>query len=538
MSRERTVGHYRLLRVLGRGATAVVFLARQTDLDRLVALKELSRLAVADPSFAQRFVRESRLAGSLAHPNVVVLHEYFEHEGTPYIAMEYVPGGSMRGRIRDLSPAQAAGVLEGVLAALAHAEAVGVVHRDLKPENLMVTDDGRIKIADFGIARATRDAVEGFKTATGVTVGTPAYMAPEQAMGEEVGPWTDLYATGVLAYEMFTGRLPFAEEEAPIALLMRQVNERPPDPVEARPDLDPRLAAWVTGLLAKDPADRPAGAEQAWHELEDVLIEVLGPRWRRQARLAPEPGEPAADEPLTPAPFEPTLVSAEDGDDDGEVAEAAPGHVAPTTSIAARGRRPRRRRWLLAALATALVLAAGLGVALGLGWIGEGEGNGVEVEYALESPGDAFEVELPAGWIAEADDAPRGAPGNRRTRRRSPDGDIRIGINRIPSMDTVLSVSAVGDAEEDFLLQRDEHYQRHALEDIDLPGDRRAIFWEFDITHDFASGSGPGHAFAYFFELGGEIYRVQATAEQGSPDAVDVAAEVARHAASTLRAAP
>ena len=512
MSAERTVGRYRLLRVLGRGGTATVYLARQTDLDRLVALKELSRLGDSDPSFLRRFVRESRLAGSLAHPNVVVLHEYFEHRGVPYIAMEYVPGGSMRGRIRNLTEPQIAGVLEGVLAALAHAEQAGVVHRDLKPENLMVTDDGRIKIADFGIARATSDAADGFKTATGVTVGTPAYMAPEQAMGEEVGPWTDLYATGILAYEMLTGRLPFAEDEAPMALLMRQVNEAPPDPAEVRPDVDPALAAWVTGLLAKRPEDRPAGAERAWHDLEDVLIDVLGPRWRREARLPAEPGGPGTEEPLTPAPFEPTLLS--------ERRE-------PTTAVASPP-PSSRRSWAVAALVTVTVLVAGVGAALGFGWIGDGGGEpDAGLEYVLEAPGGAYEVELPVGWTAEGDDVPRGQSGNHRTRRLSPDGEVRVGINRGRGE---ASFDALVEADREFR-DRDELYERHALEEVDLPGDRRAIFWEFDVTHDF----GAGHAFAYFFDLGDEIYRIQATAERGSQDAVEVAAEVARHAAETLR---
>src|SRR5881227_1745006 len=172
----KTVGRYEILREVGRGGMAMVYLAGQTDLDRFVALKELGAFHASDPSFAQRFIRESRVAGSLSHPNIVTVHDYFEHDGTPYIAMEYVERGSLRPHVGQMKLAQIAGVLEGLLAGLAHAESHGIVHRDLKHENLMVTADGRVKIADFGILRATQRAGTQYATATGMTVGTPSYM--------------------------------------------------------------------------------------------------------------------------------------------------------------------------------------------------------------------------------------------------------------------------------------------------------------------------------------------------------------------------
>jgi serine/threonine protein kinase len=185
---NRRVGRYVIERELGSGGTAIVYLARQLDLDRLVALKELGAVR-KDPAFVRRFLRESRLAASLAHPNIVTVHDYFEQGGTPYIAMEYVAGGSLRPHIGRLSLAQIGGVLAGVLAGLAHAERRGIVHRDLKPENLLVTEDGQVKITDFGIAKAISAAqTAGGLTAAGTTLGTPNYMAPEQAMGQEVGP--------------------------------------------------------------------------------------------------------------------------------------------------------------------------------------------------------------------------------------------------------------------------------------------------------------------------------------------------------------
>jgi serine/threonine protein kinase len=284
---------------------AIVYQARQRDLDRLVALKELSSFHASAPEFAERFLRESRLAGSLSHPNIVTVHEYFEESGTPYIAMEYVSRGSLRPWVGSLSPAQLAGALEGILAGLAHAELLGIVHRDLKPENIMVTADGRVKITDFGIAKATQGAgTAAFMTATGMTVGTPTYMAPEQAMAQQIGPWTDLYSVGVIAYEQIAGRAPFHDTEAPMAILLRHVNEAIPPVIEVRPDVDPALSEWVSRLLVKEPAERTGTAAQAWEELEEIVLQLAGPRWRREARL-PELGPTLnTPKPLTPAPFE------------------------------------------------------------------------------------------------------------------------------------------------------------------------------------------------------------------------------------------
>jgi serine/threonine protein kinase len=249
----RTVGRYGIVRELGRGGMAVVYLARQVDLDRDVALKELAAFHASDPDFARRFVRESRLAGSLVHPNVITVFDYFEHEGTPYIAMEYIDRGSLRPYVGRMTLAQIGGVLEGLLAGLAEAEQHQIVHRDLKPENLMVTSTGTIKIADFGIAKATQAADTGaFVTATGTTVGTPPYMAPEQAMAKDVGPWTDLYSVGCMAYELFTGKPPFYDAEEPLAILLRHISEALPPAAEVA-DVDPDVSAWIERLTSKDP---------------------------------------------------------------------------------------------------------------------------------------------------------------------------------------------------------------------------------------------------------------------------------------------
>ncbi len=317
------VGSYEIVRVLARGGMAVVYLARQPALGRDVALKRVD-LDSRDPMIAHRFVREAQLAGALAHPNIVTVYDFLEAEGVPYIAMEYVAGGSLRPHVGKLDRAQVFGVLDGVLAGLDHAEGHGVAHRDLKPENVLVTPRGAVKLADFGIARAY-SALTQRLTSTGLTAGTPTYMAPEQAMNESLSPCTDLYAVGVIAYELLAGRPPFEAADTPLAVLYKHVNEPPPPLTGLAPDVPKPLCEWVEWLLQKQPSDRPGSAEQASESLERLAVEELGPFWRRQAPIvaasgtstaewttyrgdtpqAPPVAEPAATPPPAPRP-EPT----------------------------------------------------------------------------------------------------------------------------------------------------------------------------------------------------------------------------------------
>jgi serine/threonine protein kinase len=266
-----SLDRYEIVREIGRGANAVVYLARHSALDKLVALKELVRIEVGDETAATRFLREAQLAARLTHPNIVTVYDYFEHDGTPYIAMEHLERGSLRPFVGRLTLAEIFNVLEGLLAALACAERHGVVHRDLKPENLMLTDDGEIKIADFGIAKAT--AATTNLTRTGLVVGAPAYMAPEQASGKETGSAADLYSAGIIAYELVTGTVPYSGAD-PVSILWRHVHEPLPALSLRKPDVDSRLARWIERLLEKDPSRRPA-AREALDELRAIRDEVL-----------------------------------------------------------------------------------------------------------------------------------------------------------------------------------------------------------------------------------------------------------------------
>jgi serine/threonine protein kinase len=301
---KQIVGRYEILRELGRGGMATVYLASQIDLDRAVALKELGALSTFDPSFATRFLREARLAGSLSHPNIVTVYEYFAESGTPYIAMEYVENGTLRPHVGRMSLAEIGGVLEAVLSGLALAEQRHIVHRDLKPENLLVTAEGRVKISDFGIAKATNELRTGAAlTSTGVAVGTPNYMAPEQATAQGIGPWTDLYSVGIMAFEFFVGRPPFGDTENALGVLLRQVNETIPAVNDVDAGIDARISDWIARMVAKEPADRPRSAAVAWDEIDDTFLALLGPRWRRHAALAPLSDIPTMPPgPATPPP--------------------------------------------------------------------------------------------------------------------------------------------------------------------------------------------------------------------------------------------
>ncbi|MDA0136232.1 protein kinase domain-containing protein [Solirubrobacter deserti] len=372
-----------MLRVLGEGGMAIVHLARQPDLQRLVALKELRALRGED---VQRFLREARLAGSLSDPHIVTVFEYFEHAGVPFLAMEHLERGSLRPFVGHLDLPQIAGVLESVLAGLMAAEQAGIVHRDLKPENVLVSADGRVKVADFGIAKAT-DAVGAgtLKTSTGMMIGTPAYMAPEQALGKDVGPWTDLYSTGCLAYELLTGRRPFHDVEAPVAVLMRHARDPTPPVQHAAPG----LAAGVAGRAEKARRQRPPSAAAAWDALEEIVVDVLGPRWRRDARLLNHPGEVlVVDEtapalPVTATPYAPPPPDLPPG-------PLAP-HVDPGRVHGTPAERAGPRRWPFVAAALAVIAAVVVVVVL-LG------GGGEEPVDDLATNG-SFEQGT-SGWVA------------------------------------------------------------------------------------------------------------------------------------------
>jgi serine/threonine protein kinase len=261
---------YDVVRPLGSGGMGEVFLARDRVLGRDVALKVLRKQFAGDEEFAERFKREAMSAASLSHPNIVQVYDRGEtEEGASYIAMEYVPGGTLEERISRDGPLEAAAAAEigaQVAEALGAAHDRGMVHRDIKPQNILLTANGGAKVADFGIARAGSSATI---SRTGFVMGTAGYMSPEQALGEPATPKSDLYSLGVVLYEALTGELPFTADN-PIAVSMKHVNEPLRPPMELNPRIPGGMNALVTKLLAKDPEHRYADAD----ELADDLWRV------------------------------------------------------------------------------------------------------------------------------------------------------------------------------------------------------------------------------------------------------------------------
>src|SRR5215207_10130539 len=258
---------YDVVRPLGSGGMGEVYLARDRVLGRDVALKVLRKQYAGDDEFAERFKREAMSVASLSHPHIVQVYDRGKtEEGASYIAMEYVPGGTLKERISregSLEAADAAGLGAQVAEALGAAHDRGMVHRDIKPQNVLLAGRGGAKVADFGIARAGSSATI---SRMGSVMGTAGYMSPEQALGKPATPKSDLYSLGVVLYEALTGELPYTADN-PIAVSMKHVNDPLRPPIELNPRIPRGMNALVTKLLAKDPEDRYADADELAHDL-------------------------------------------------------------------------------------------------------------------------------------------------------------------------------------------------------------------------------------------------------------------------------
>jgi serine/threonine protein kinase len=254
----RRIATYVLLEPIGYGGMAVVYRARQESLDRTVAIKILSENLAASTEFMERFRREARTAASLRHPNVITVHDFGEDErGVPYLVMEYIGGPSLADLMdTGLDDERIPDLLDQIAAGLDYAHARGVIHRDIKPGNVLMTDDGRAVLADFGLAWLLEGA---HLTMTGGVIGTPEYMSPEQASGEPIDHRSDVYALGVVLYEMLVGERPFIAE-TPIAVLLKHLQDPAPSILVARPDLPLAVADVLAKVMVKDPADRYSSA--------------------------------------------------------------------------------------------------------------------------------------------------------------------------------------------------------------------------------------------------------------------------------------
>ncbi len=262
-------GRYRILDRLGSGGMADVYRAEDIELRRQVALKFLHQRFAEDPEFVERFRREATSAAGLQHPNVVGIFDRGDWDGTPYIAMEYVRGRTLKEIVNDhgaLEPRLAANLTIQILTATAFAHRNGIVHRDLKPHNVLVDEDGRAKVTDFGIARAGASDM----TETGSIMGTAQYLSPEQAQGHPVDERSDLYSIGVVFYELLTGIVPF-DHESTVTIALKHVSEAPVPPMQVNPAVPPALDAVAMRALRKEPGARYQTADEFIGALQSAL---------------------------------------------------------------------------------------------------------------------------------------------------------------------------------------------------------------------------------------------------------------------------
>lgn len=277
----RQVGDYQLLRRLGRGAMAEVYLAEQKSLNRRVAVKVLKKELATDDTYVQRFQREARAAGALVHANIVQIHEVGCVDGVYFIAQEYVEGLNLKqwlSRHGSLDLRLGLIIMRQVAAALAKAADQGIIHRDIKPENIMLTSSGEVKVADFGLARMSRVGDSTDLTQVGITLGTPLYMSPEQVEGKPLDPRSDIYSFGVTCYHVLSGTTPFVGETA-LNVALQHLKKRAEPLENLRPDLPPALARVVHKMLAKKPADRYQSARELLKELHRLQVEYLEDDW-------------------------------------------------------------------------------------------------------------------------------------------------------------------------------------------------------------------------------------------------------------------
>jgi beta-lactam-binding protein with PASTA domain/tRNA A-37 threonylcarbamoyl transferase component Bud32 len=387
---------YQVRSRIARGGMATVYLATDLRLERRVAIKIMHGHLADDASFKERFIQEARSAARLAHPNVVNVFDQGQDDDSAYLVMEYLPGITLRELLQDhkvLTSEQAMDILEAVLAGLAAAHRAGIVHRDLKPENVLLADDGRIKIGDFGLARAATA-----NTATGAALlGTIAYLSPELVTRGVADTRSDIYALGIMLYEMLTGEQPYKGEQ-PMQIAYQHANDTVPTPSTANPSVPAELDELVLWATARDPEQRPRDARALLDQLLDV-----------QRVLADPSGAPLGRTMVLP-PASATAVLPRGGTGETQVlpkarhrtGPVAPAQVDTVAALSDAAARRRRRGFVWIALVIVLAVLAG-----GAGWwFGAGPGSQVAVpDVAGQDPAAATSVLQEAEFVVSEQDA-------------------------------------------------------------------------------------------------------------------------------------
>ena len=370
LNQGQVLGHYEIVRRLGEGGMGVVYLGRDTTLDRLVAIKVLNKKFERNEDNVRRFIREAKAASALNHPNILTIFEIGEHEGSQFIVSEYIEGRTLREVMRSekLKPPTVADIAGQIAGALAAAHKARIVHRDLKPENVIVRDDGYVKVLDFGLAKLLSGdgqpiaGIAGTEpsntTASGIILGTVNYMSPEQAKGKKVDERTDIFSLGVVLYEMITGRAPFAGDS--VAETFANLIDHEPEPMTAyAADVPDKLQHVVSRMLAKDPDERyPSAAE--------VISDLRAFRGGDAFPYRYRPSDRAGDLETTPKGDHRSTGALENDTERGagqagitEVVAAGDAHATKQTSLV---RRMRGSRGVIFA-----ALLVGVAVVLGIG---------------------------------------------------------------------------------------------------------------------------------------------------------------------------
>jgi serine/threonine protein kinase len=343
------LGQYEVQDFIGQGAMGLVYRAYHAQLQRTGAVKVLQGIA-PDADSTARFRHEAQAIAQMRHPNIVNVYDFGEHDGTPYMIIEYVPGGSLANRLSQgpLDPAVSLKYLRGIASGLDYAHGLGIVHRDVKPANVLLEKDDSPVLADFGLAKLLQGS--SLKSMTGVTTGTPAYMAPEQVTGSKVGPAADRYALATIAYEMLTGVIPF-DGEGLMELLYAHVHREPAPPSARNHSLGPRVDAVIMRGLAKDPAARWDSCTAMVDALSAALTRRPEPAVARTVVMAPTPSAPQY---AASAIAAPSYVDTESPSDPNAVAYPSPPPIPKTRSH-------RGRNAIL--IATALIVLLVIGIA-------------------------------------------------------------------------------------------------------------------------------------------------------------------------------